>query len=198
MTTDAPAMVIIWDVDDVLNDLMRSWLHEWWIPGSPSRMQKYDDLTENPPHRVLGVSLPEYLESLDTFRTARFATLSPRPEVLSWFAEYGCRAHHVALTAVPQPYAELSAAWVFRHFAPWIRTFAFVPARAEQSASFGWVTKGEYVKWLGQGDVLIDDRESNVLEAKSLGLTGFVAPQPWNAYRGSSLQLVLQELSAVL
>ncbi len=93
-------VTIVWDRDDVLNDLTRCWLEEWWKPAHPTCKACYADLTENPPHRVLGVSLEEYLASLDEFRLCdQAAEMDPVPEVSAWFKQYGHLHRHMVLTA---------------------------------------------------------------------------------------------------
>ena len=69
---------IVWDVDDVLNNLMQSWLETAWLPAHPACQITYRLLTENPPHHLLGISKIEYLQSLDDFRLNRFGQLKPR------------------------------------------------------------------------------------------------------------------------
>ena len=190
---------MIWDVDDVLNDLMGAWFNEWWRPAHPDCGATDPDLTENPPHRILGVSEREYLSSLDAFREARFAALLPRAEVVAWFRAHGPRSHHVALTAVPPPFAHLSAGWVIRHFGSWIRTFAFVPAdRGEAGLAGHRVSKADYLRWLGRGDVFVDDRPGNVEAARGLGLRGIVVPRPWNDSPYGSLDAALADLAALI
>ena len=34
---------IVWDVDDVLNDLMRDWLTQWWMPAHPETKIDYEN-----------------------------------------------------------------------------------------------------------------------------------------------------------
>jgi hypothetical protein len=190
---------VIWDVDDVLNQLMRAWFDEWWRPRHQDCQHRFVDLSANPPHQILGIALETYLSSLDAFREERFGTLVPRPELVGWFAAHGDRAHHVALTAVPRAFAHLSGAWVMKHFGDWIRTFAFVPAPRGRSGVAGQrVTKAEYLEWLGQGDVFVDDRDENVAAARVLGLHGVVVPQPWNRSSDNSINEALQALTAVL
>jgi hypothetical protein len=104
--------VVIWDVDDVLNDLMCTWFDQWWRPRHPECQLSCRDLVRNPPHGVLGITEKEYLASLDDFRRARFDSLVPRADAVQWFGEHGTRAQHVALTAVPRSFAHLSASWV--------------------------------------------------------------------------------------
>jgi hypothetical protein len=191
--------VVIWDVDDVLNELMREWFEDWWQPRNPACTSGYGAIAANPPHAVLGISEEDYLASLDEFRTARFADLRPRAEVVEWFAAHGDRAHHVALSAPPEAFAHLSAAWVIRNFGRWIRTFAFVPARRGRAeVADPRIAKRDYLQWLGHGDVFLDDREVNVDAARGVGLTGIVVPQPWNASSHGSFRAALDELTAVL
>jgi hypothetical protein len=191
--------VVIWDVDDVLNELMRAWFDEWWRPQHPECAQRYADLAANPPQAILGITAETYLSSLDAFRLERFATLVPRVEALEWFSEQGHRGHHVALTAPPQAFAHLSAAWVIKHFGQWIRTFAFVPARrGRMEVPDHRLSKRDYLEWLGRGDVFIDDRDDNVDDARAMGMRGIVVPQPWNASSRGSFQAALLDLTALL
>ncbi len=190
---------MIWDVDDVLNDLMGAWFDGWWHPAHPGCTVTSADLTANPPHAVLGVSEGEYLASLDRFREERFAALVPRPEALAWFSTHGDRSHHVALTAVPSSFAHLSAGWVIRHFGAWIRTFAFVPARrGEAGLSDSRSAKADYLRWLGRGDIFVDDRPGNVDAARALGLKGIVVPRPWNDSPYPSFDAALQDLTSLI
>lgn len=191
--------VVIWDVDDVLNDLMRKWFEEWWRPRHAESTLHYIDLTVNPPHEVLAVSEEEYLRSLDAFRIERYETLVPQAETLAWFSEHGHRCRNVALTAVPATCAHLSAAWVISHFGRWIDTFAFVPTRDGVMSGKGRrLTKQEYLKWFGRGDVLVDDRSQNIESVKTIGMEGILVPQPWNTSSHPTLGTALQELTAIL
>jgi FMN phosphatase YigB (HAD superfamily) len=179
---------LVWDVDDVLNDLMREWLGTAWLPAhADSPVRDFAELRENPPHRLLGVRLEEYHESLDAFRSSLDRSpLAPSPGVLAWFREHGHRFRHVALTAVPLDQAPRSAAWVLTHFATWIRTFAVTPSpRAARPAGLGEGTKKEFLAWLGKGDVLIDDDEANVSGARALGMETILVPRPWNSGHGT-------------
>lgn len=191
--------VVVWDVDDVLNELMREWFEGWWRPAHPECVRQYSEITANPPHAVLGIREAAYLESLDAFREARFAHLIPRAEVLAWFEGYGDRAHHVALSAPPEAFASHSASWVMKHFGRWIRTYAFVPAkRGRPEVADPRIAKKAYLEWLGHGDVFVDDREGNVADVRSLGLRGIVMPQPWNAAPHRTFESALQELTALV
>lgn len=188
---------IIWDVDDVLNDLMGRWLEDVWLPDHPTCAARYEELQENPPCGIIGCSLEEYLSSLDRFRLEAAAGLEPDLQVVEWFLTHGHRFHHVALTAVPLAAAHVSAGWVMRHFGPWIRSFAVVPTARPGAPEIPYHrSKGDYLSWLGKGDVLVDDDPHNVTSARSLGLHGMLVPRPWNQGSGT-LSYVLAELAQI-
>jgi hypothetical protein len=188
-------ITVVWDVDDVLNDLMRAWFEQGWKPEHPGCGVEYADLRENPPHRVLDISREEYLASIDAFRkTAAGTHLTPNPELLSWFGEHGSKFRHIALTARPLETAPDVAAWVMRHFSAWIRCFGIVPTRAPQAAPAYDDGKGDYLRWLGKGDVFIDDARENLRQAEALGLKTFAWPQPWNDAPMSSTEILEQLL----
>jgi hypothetical protein len=179
---------IVWDVDDVLNDLTRVWLETAWLPAHPLRSLHYQDLRANPPLAALGVSLAEYLESLDQFRQSSYLErLEPLPEALHWFRAHGERYRHLALTSAPLSCASISAAWVFRHYGAWIRTFHVVPsARNGERHPVYDLTKTEFLQWLGKPELLlVDDRPENVAQAKDLGWATITLPRPWNGASGS-------------
>ena len=176
---------IAWDVDDVLNDLMRSWLEQRWLPSHPNCSLRYEDIVENPPHRLFGVSLDEYLTSLDAFRLSGAAgRLPPVAAVLAWFHQYGEHFRHIALTATPLCSVPVSAGWVTRHFGPWIRSFNFVPSKREgECIPMYDRTKSDYLRWWGKVDILVDDSAVNVEAARALGIRAILMPRPWNQSR---------------
>jgi len=178
---------IVWDVDDVLNELMRNWFEHKWLPEHRSCSVRYESLTHNPPHELLGISLVEYQQSLDSFRlSADFRRLVPISEVTAWFHRSGHRFHHIALTATPVLCAPQSAEWVFRHFGNWIRSFAFVPSRRTGDPAFEYDnTKKAYLQWWGKADYLIDDSPVHVEAARELGIRSILIPRPWNQAAGS-------------
>lgn len=173
---------IVWDVDDVLNDLMRCWFEQHWLLIHPDCTLRYEDITENPPHRILGISLKEYLDSLDTFRLSKQADqMLPVPEVVRWFNKYGTKYRHIALTGRPLNTISVASAWVFRHFGTWIRSFNFIPAHREgQHIPEYDRGKGEYLLRGDKPDILVDDDPVNIDEARKFGIRGILLPRPWN------------------
>jgi 5'(3')-deoxyribonucleotidase len=172
---------IVWDVDDVLNDLMRDWLENWWRVEHPECRIAYSEINQNPPHQVLGISFEDYLDSLDRFRFSAGAEMKPVAEVVNWFKEFGSNFRHIALTAVPMKAADISAAWVYKYFGYWIRSFNVVPSPRKENLYPQYDhSKKEYLQWWGKGDIFIDDNLKNVSEIRELGLTSILMPAPWN------------------
>ncbi len=173
---------IAWDIDDVLIDLMRSWLEAFWLPSHPDCSLRYEEISENPPHRLLGVSLDEYLASLDAFRLSGAAEqLPPIPEVLAWFRQYGEHSRHIALTTTPLRSAPVSAAWVTYHLGRWIRSFNLVPSKREgERVPVYDQSKVDFLRWWGKADIFVDDRAANVKAVEAFGIRGILMPQPWN------------------
>lgn len=188
-------LTLVWDVDDILNDLMYQWFSFGWMLEHPDCGVTYEGLVCNPPHAVLGVERAAYLESMDRFRqTERACNMVPNPEVLAWFREHGHRFRHLALTARPLETAPDVADWVMRHFGAWIRCFGVVPSRPDSHVPVYDQTKGEFLVWLGCGDVLIDDSTENLRQASALGLRIFQPAQPWNDSQ-LTITAVLDQLS---
>lgn len=172
---------IVWDIDDVLNDLTAAWFEHAWKTEHATSL-RFEDLTENPPHRILGVSLTDYLASLDAFRASAYGQSLPvRTDVLQWFEKYGAAFRHVALTATPFASAPSSAAWVLRNLGRWIRVVGFVPSsRPDDLPPKYDQTKDAFLDWWGKADYFVDDRPDNCASAQALGITTFLAPRPWN------------------
>lgn len=187
-------LTIVWDVDDVLNNLMFDWFHQKWLIDHPDSSCSYEELEKNPPHEILGVSLKEYLSSLDEFRQVEMVNLHPNQEVVAWFEEYGYKYRHVVLTATPIYTAELSAFWVMHHFGKWIRSFNFVPsAREGQIIAPYDRTKYDFLQWMGKADIFIDDNSSNIDTAQTIGIRSYLVSRPWN--RGMALSDILKSLA---
>jgi FMN phosphatase YigB (HAD superfamily) len=172
---------IVWDVDDVLNDFMGSWLLSWG-QDYPRRAVAYEHLKKNPPHEVLGITMDSYLQSLDAFRRSPlYANMAPLQEVKNWFLQKGDRFRHMALTAVPLRAASFSAQWVFNHFGIWIRTFHFVPSpRKDETIPHYEDDKAEALRRLGPVDFFVDDNPEHVVAAQKAGIPALFFPRPWN------------------
>jgi len=180
-------LTIVWDVDDVLNDLMYQWFSHSWLQERPECKFSYSQLSANPPNEVLGISRDEYLDSLDRFRKTEIATdMRPNQKILKWLRDYGSQFRHIALTARPLETAPDVAHWVLRYFGAWIRCFGLVHTRPNNGLPVYDKTKGEFLTWLGCGNILVDDSEENIRQAQALGLKTLLYPQPWN---GSSLDV---------
>ncbi|MBU6392007.1 MAG: hypothetical protein KGQ83_07190 [Planctomycetes bacterium] len=192
-------LTIAWDVDDVLNDLMRSWFEQQWSPDHPECTLRYEDIKENPPHELLGVSSAEYLCSLDKFRLSEgFQNIPPVLEVMEWFLEHGASFRHIVVTATPLIAAPASAAWVMRHLGEWIRTFHFIPSKRQDKDIPKYdESKADFLKWLGRADVFVDDNEENLEGVEKLGMKCILIPRPWNR-RKKGLNEVLEILAGLL
>jgi hypothetical protein len=174
---------LAWDVDDVLNSLMRVWFEDFLRKNIHKGIRTtYEQLSENPPHELLGMTPKQYLASLDEFRlSGRYERLEPNSEILNWFNAYGHCCRHLALTAVPLAAAPISSAWVLKHFGKWIRTFHFVPSkRSEEAIPMYDRSKADFIGWHGKIDVLIDDNPEHIEQAVQIGLQGILITQPWN------------------
>lgn len=187
---------IAWDVDDVLNDLMRAWFEQKWLKDHPDCNVRYDEIIENPPYELLDVSIDEYLLSLDRFRLSPlYQEMNPVNEIMEWFDKYGGNFRHIALTATPLIAASASAQWVFRHFGKWMRTFHFVPSMREGLNIPEYERdKSEFLKWFEKIDILIDDNSENIDAAERYGVKGIIFPRPWNKSK-CSIKEALVELT---
>jgi len=183
---------IVWDIDDVLNNLMQSWFEESWLPSHPDCRLSFIEITENPPHRLLGVDSTHYLDSLDQFRLSTEADrMIPDAFLLEWFRKYGPRFRHIALTARPVNTISPAVQWTLRYFGSWFQSFGFVPAKRPDATFSGPdKTKEQYLAWLGKADYFIDDSSDNISAATSLGIQAFLVKRPWNR-GGSEIQDIL-------
>ncbi len=188
-------LTVVWDVDDVLNDLMYQWFTHCWLTEHPGCTLQYSQLLQNPPHQSLSITYEEYLASLDPFRkTQRSMKMPPNAQVLAWFRAQGKYCRHIALTARPLETAPEVAAWVLRHFGLWIRCFGVVPSRTEENEPAYDRSKGEFLTWIKCGDILVEDSPENICQADSIGMRTLTYPQPWNNSR-LTIDELLNELS---
>jgi 5'(3')-deoxyribonucleotidase len=175
-------ITIAWDVDDILNDLMRAWLTQKWLPAHPDCKVRFEQIIRNPPEEIIGGTKEEYQRSLDDFRLSRaYLDLPPDAQVLEWFTLYGDQARHLALTSVPVKAAHISAEWVIRNFGKWIRSFNFIPSprTGEVNPEYDR-NKADYLQWLNKADILIEDSPENIRQAEEKGIKGILVAQPWN------------------
>ena len=107
--------LVIWDIDDVLNELSARWLE--WV-NDPVITDK-SQLTNPHFEEVLGWNRGHYLESLDRFRAERFIDLEPNRLVQSFMSRH-TQVSNVLLSATPLSCAPFSAQWGFVHFGQWI------------------------------------------------------------------------------
>ncbi|MBR3708800.1 MAG: hypothetical protein IKM17_07310 [Lentisphaeria bacterium] len=194
MSSKPEKTLLIWDVDDVLNTLMQ----QYAACGFPENSKKlsYGELTENPPHDLLGISKEDYLASLDRVRACGFYDLPPRPEVMAFFAECGHLFDHIVLSAVPLRFMEKSSAWVLHYFGEWIQNCLFIPSPRPDCCvkSQMFSSKAEAVGFFGPRAVLIDDAVKNVEETLSSGGRAVYFPAPWNRERNTDADVFLTSL----
>lgn len=195
-------MLIFWDVDDVLNQLMSEWFSFWQQHQKiEAALVEISQITANPPNQVLGIPLEKYLQSLDEFRNSSLGKhLTPHPQVLNWFEEFGDKFIHIALTARPSETMSNQSAWVYEHFGRWIHSVVSVnPCRSgsEYRRPPEFSSKGSFIKWLDKPSILIDDNEDNIRDAREYCLRTFLFPQPWNS-SDQATEDVLDDLSQFL
>ncbi len=190
-----PRPLLIWDVDDVLNELMCFWL-DGGLPKSVRRLP-FSSLTENPPDELLGLSRREYLESLDAYRAGPHYRQAPRKEILAFFQKHGVCFRHIVLSSVPMRFAGRSADWVLSHFGQWIQNCLFVPSPRPdfKMESQFFSSKAEALALLEKEAVLIDDSPLHVDEAGKTGASAFLFPAPWNENRSLSISVFLDRIA---
>jgi len=173
---------IVWDIDDVLNDCMKTWLESFWLPAHPDCSLTYNTIIENPPYRILGVKKEEYLDSLDKFRVSPLAqTMIPDSKLLNWFKKDGWQFRHIALTARPRKTVSSAIVWMLQHFSEWFQTFSFIPAeRCGELSGHPDREKSDFLLWLNKVDYFIDDNPENVMAANKIGIKAFLVARPWN------------------
>ncbi|MGP8247454.1 MAG: hypothetical protein ACLQVN_23450 [Bryobacteraceae bacterium] len=172
---------IVWDVDDVLNDLMHAWFTSVWKPENPESRLRYEDIADNPPYGSLGIAPAEYLASLDAFRLSDAARrMAPNAAVLEWLRGHGGDYRHVALTVRPLDAAPAAAEWIFRHFGEYFRCFGVAPSRPGSATTLYDRDKCDFLRWLGSADFLVDDNAANLVAARKMGIRTILYPQPWN------------------
>lgn len=176
--------LIVWDFDDVLFPLT-----EFWFAAYGHRIQskitQYDQITENPPHVIMGISREQYHESLDQFRNSEQAqSLQINRKILEWLGVNGTAYKHYILTARPINTIKSAQKWLKNNFFEPLEGFGFVPAeRPGQDLSGYYRTKQDYLKGEGiQFEYFVDDNPVTINAVANIHTaTTILFPAPWNA-----------------
>ena len=197
MSSTPEKTLLIWDIDDVLNTLMQQYV-AYGLPENAKKLS-YKELTENPPHDLLGISKEDYLFSLDRVRAGGFYNLPPRSEIMAFFAECGHLFDHIVLSAVPLRFMEKSSAWVLHYFGEWIQNCLFIPSVRPDCCvkSQIFFSKAQAVEFFGQRAVLIDDSVKNVEETLVSGGRAVYFPAPWNREKNTGIDVFLKSLKGL-
>ena len=81
-------VTIVWDVDDVLNDLMYQWFTHCWLRG-PGCKLSFEELNANPPTRFSAFRARTTLILLTDSAEPKSNSICARMESLSWLRGYG-------------------------------------------------------------------------------------------------------------
>jgi hypothetical protein len=188
---------IIWDIDDTLNNLMYWWFIWFKKHNTVCRLDKYEEIVENPPYKIMGIPKERYLISIDTYRKESFYVLKPNEDIFTWFEQFGESAEHIALTSTPLDCASISAEWLFRNFGQWFRTFHIIPSDRRMQYHYQYYkNKADLIQRLNKENIIfIDDSEHNIKDVKKLKLNieTYLVKQPWND--GMSIDKILKEIT---
>ena len=184
--------LLIWDIDDVLNELTALCIGTTAQKLKPGI--KWEELHTNPPLQELECSLDEYRRILDECRDQYLYSRPPCREVLEFFQEWGHLFRSVTLSSSPMHMAPRSAEWVLRHFGSWIQGTIFVPSPRKHVsvATALFASKAEAV--LALGGILIDDMPINVERVRAAGGEALYFPAPWNENKDMSIKDFLSEV----
>lgn len=175
--------LIVWDFDDVLFPLTEFWFAAWG-QKIQAKITRYDQITENPPHKMMEISLNQYLETLDQFRNSEQAQSLPlNPTIFDWLQVNGAFYNHFILTARPLHTIEVAQNWLNNNFPEPLEGFGVVPAeRAGQDLTGYYRTKQDYLE--GEGikfDYFIDDNPVTIGAVSKIHRAATVLfPAPWN------------------
>jgi len=191
---DPVQTILIWDVDDVLNDLTIRVLEELGVVNTGPVTSSFS----NPRDYVLSLGYEEdtYLTCLDNVRRNVFHELKPNAEIQSWLQEHGSKYSHMALTSTPLQFCSNSASWVFAHFSHWIDSFGCTPSpRPTDPKGMRYRTKAEYLTRLSTPYILIDDTVSNLEQIDPINGFGLQFPTRWSSTQ--TIPECLQSISAL-
>lgn len=193
MAPTSGRVTIAWDVDDVLNELTRSWAE---TAGLGDRFK--DGQGRDPGAYVNSLGFPpsDYLISLDEFRANCYGSLEPNSLTHAWFVQHGSRCDHVVVSRTPLKASSIMRAWVLDHFGRWITNVIVTPSwRSTDPSGTLYPSKGDIMQSIRKPAVLVDDTEANLVEARRTCHVVTFA-QPWNS--GASQRDSLAELTDIL
>ena len=184
-------ITIAWDVDDVLNNLTEAWLKDY--NERCGFGYKYEDLTQNPPCKLLKLSHSEYIDLLDSFRLSEKAkNLDANLKILKWMKQYSGKFSHIALTATSAHTAHNSAFWVLKNYGQYIHSYNIIPAKRNYTIATRYKTKKDFLLAHEDVKILVDDNIQNIEEANSCGVKAYLLKQPWN--NGLDILQILDEI----
>ncbi len=187
-------IIIIWDIDDVLNNFTKEWLN--WYNKQNKKDFLYLNLYENPPCRYINIKIEDYLNSIDCFRKEKFLKLKPRKEIIEWFKKSPVeKIFNIALTSIPEKFIEMSSFWLFKNFKTWIKGFFSVPTIRNSNLK---QNKENIIKLMKKVDIFIDDNEQNVNSIKNFVKHSLIFPAPWNKERKKTIPDFLRELDEII
>jgi len=185
--------LVLWDIDDVLNQLMALWL-----ATSAARLNvmlpSYDNLSQNPPHLLLGVEKEAYLASLDHCRANFLYSQPPREELLDFFREYGGKIRSMTLSCVPVSFAPRAAQWVLEYFGLWLQATLFVPSPRSGITVYSKTFASKAEAALALGGILVDDNPVLVEQTLTDGGEAILFPAPWNSNNSLGIEQFLDQL----
>lgn len=168
--------IYVWDVDDVLNDLTKEFIKEYY----PKKA--FDSLVDANIYKCLEIKESEYLSRLDDFRQKKYLDLQPNREIIDFIKERSNSLHYI-LTAVPHVHIQTSFDWLVKNFNSLFYGFFFAPSpRPKDEKKI--ITKFDHLKNLNSSCnkvYFIDDNPKNFLET-SKDIKKILWPQPWNRY----------------
>ena len=181
--------IIVWDADDVLNRLMFSWLDYWSEINNTD--VSYSELSQNPPHSILGISREEYLDSLDNFRNSESGkNVLVNDTILRWFENHGNKFRHMVCTARPINTMPNQAWWIYYNYGQWIYTVHAAKTVRDLMDNHHAETKADFISWMNKEVLFIDDSEENVNAVSETGSETMLYPQPWNSSKHSEEEFI--------
>jgi len=179
--------IIVWDVDDVLNCLMKSWL-QYWSQESGLKII-LNEIIKNPPQDILGITKEDYLNSLDTFRNSDLGKdLEVNHIIKKWFLHHGNKFNHIACTGRPIRTMPNQAWWLYKNYSQWIKTVHMTGA--DRDLESRKISKADFISFINSDVVFIDDCENNINSVSKIGGITLLYPQPWNKANYTEVEFI--------